>query len=150
MASLVPFPFCPNRFLLVAAMLACMPGVGFSLQDASHIPQVAILRPRAGMAIPNPPFSLRGLADIRKMPPGMVLQWQACLGRTLDPERSVTIKAVVITSSGKLGTAVEKTDERTDEFYEDQARLLASPTFRPTRAHKNVSPMFRTQCLRKY
>jgi len=59
---------------------------GISLREASLLPQIATLKPRAGLDIPTPAFSLAGLDDRRKMSPQQVELWQACLNVPLDAE----------------------------------------------------------------
>jgi hypothetical protein len=58
---------------------------GVTLKEAGAIPQITRLRPRPGLEIPTPPFSLAGLAEGRKMAPTMVEQWRTCLAQEIDP-----------------------------------------------------------------
>jgi hypothetical protein len=61
------------------------PGLPVGLEEVIRWPEIAPLRPRPGMTIPNPPYSLAGLVENRKMQPDMVVAWQACLARALEP-----------------------------------------------------------------
>jgi hypothetical protein len=56
-----------------------------SLDDLLRLGHLApTLIPKPAMEIPNPPYSLRGLAESRKMSPEMVSQWRTWLDRRMD------------------------------------------------------------------
>jgi hypothetical protein len=62
---------------------AVSPGV--TLETVKTLPQIAHLKPRPGMEIPNPPFSLHGLDERRKPTPAVAGQWRTLLGLEIDP-----------------------------------------------------------------
>jgi hypothetical protein len=88
MSSWFRLPFLPN--CLLATALAAVAGASalqaqVTLEVAKTIPQVAHLRPRPGLEIPNPPFSLAGLDAKRKPAPAVARQWQDLLALGIDP-----------------------------------------------------------------
>ncbi len=56
-----------------------------SLEEIKALAPTAHLRPRPGLEIPNPPFSLLGLDPRRQATPAVAQQWRDLLGLEIDP-----------------------------------------------------------------
>jgi hypothetical protein len=59
---------------------------GLALAEVAKLPQVVRLRPRSGLAVPTPPFSLKGLVENRRMSPDTASRWQAILAAGIAPK----------------------------------------------------------------
>jgi len=81
-----PGSFGSARVNLVAGMPAAAPA-GIDLGNLPALPALGKPRLRPGLEVPNPPFSLEGLSDARRMPADRIPAWRACLEERIPAER---------------------------------------------------------------